>query len=70
MDSALSAFEVNPVIAAVKDEGQLERAIASNCGLLFLLFGSICDIGPLVERAKSAGARCVSTTCEALWEAV
>jgi len=55
MDSALSAFEVNPVIAAVKDEEQLERAMASNCGILFLLFGSICTIGPLVERAKSAG---------------
>jgi len=51
----LQLFESNPIIAAVKDEGQLERALASDCGILFFLFGSICTIRPLVERAKAAG---------------
>ncbi|MCI8423501.1 MAG: glycerol-3-phosphate responsive antiterminator [Lawsonibacter sp.] len=55
MEEKLSMFEVNPVIAAVKDEGQLERALASDCGILFFLFGSICSIPALVERARAAG---------------
>lgn len=48
-------FEANPIIAAVKDEQQLEKALASNCDILFFLFGNICNIKELVSRAKSAG---------------
>ena len=106
MRSELQLFESNPIIAAVKDEEQLEHALASDCDILFFLFGSICNIRELVDRAKtrgklafvhldltqglsgkevaadfiqaytradgvisalSAGAQCISTTCEALW---
>ena len=106
MRSELQLFESNPIIAAVKDEEQLEHALASDCDILFFLFGSICTIPGLVARAKeagklafvhldltqglsgkevaadfiqaytradgvisalSAGAQCISTTCEALW---
>lgn len=51
----IQLFESNPIIAAVKDEEQLERAAASDCGILFFLFGNICTIPSLVERAKAAG---------------
>jgi glycerol uptake operon antiterminator len=54
MKTKLQLFERNPVIAAVKDEGQLERALTSDCDILFFLFGNICSIGGLVERAKQA----------------
>ncbi|MBP0980629.1 MAG: glycerol-3-phosphate responsive antiterminator, partial [Oscillospiraceae bacterium] len=40
---------------AVKDEQQLEKAINSNCDIIFFLFGNVCNIGELVSRAKSAG---------------
>lgn len=51
-------FEIlsdNPVIAAVKDEQQLDLAAKSGCGAVFLLFGSILNIADLVQKVKSAG---------------
>ena len=44
-----------PVIAAVKDEKGLEEALKSECGVIFLLFGTIVDIGKLTQRVKAAG---------------
>ena len=44
MENKFQIFEENPIIAAVKDEHQLDRAIASNCGIIFFLFGNICNI--------------------------
>ena len=32
-----------PVIAAVKDEKGLEEALKSECGVIFLLFGTILE---------------------------
>lgn len=55
MRSELQLFESNPIIAAVKDEEQLEHALASDCDILFFLFGSICNIRELVDRAKTRG---------------
>lgn len=55
MDEKLHLFEENPIIAAMKDEEQLELAVASDCGILFFLFGNICTIPSLVEQAKAAG---------------
>lgn len=51
----LQIFEQNPIIMAVKDENQLDHALASECDILFFLFGNICNIRNLVERAKMAG---------------
>ena len=55
MRSELQLFESNPIIAAVKDEEQREHARASDCDILFFLFGSICNIRELVDRAKTRG---------------
>ncbi len=55
MKRALEAFEANPILAAVKDEAQLETALGTDCGIIFLLFGSLCSICSLVERVKAAG---------------
>lgn len=55
MRSELQLFESNPIIAAVKDEEQLEHALVSDCDILFFLFGSICNIRELVDRAKTRG---------------
>lgn len=55
MDGRLEFFENEPIIAAVKSEEQLTRAIESDCNVIFLLFGNICNISSLVKRVADAG---------------
>lgn len=45
----------SPIIAAVKDEEGLQKAIEGDCPLVFVLFGDICSITGIVERLKEAG---------------
>lgn len=54
MQTAIN-LSTNPVIAAVKSEEQLSRAIRSDCDVIFLLFGDILNISQLVKRAADAG---------------
>ena len=49
------ALDRSPIIAAVKDEEQLQRALNSPCEVIFLLFGDICSLPELVARVKDAG---------------
>lgn len=51
----LEILEDCPIIAAVKDEGGLERCLKSDCGIVFVLMGTVCDIGSIVARVKAAG---------------
>lgn len=44
-----------PVIAAVKNEAQLARALESECEVVFLLFGDILSIAELTRRTADAG---------------
>lgn len=48
-------LEDNPVVAAVKSDSGLQKCLGSNCQVVFLLFGNICNIGTLVQQIKSAG---------------
>lgn len=45
----------NRVIASVKDQASLERAIKSDCKIIFVLFGNICNISRIVQQIKAAG---------------
>lgn len=45
----------SPIVAAVKDVTALEKCLANECGVVFILGGSICNIGHLVSRIKTAG---------------
>lgn len=47
-----------PVFAAVKDDGDLEEALHSDCTVIFLLYGTICNVGSLVKKVKEAGKVC------------
>ncbi len=51
----LQALQDSPIIAAVKSEEQLEQCLRSDCRVVFLLFGNICNIHTLVQRVKDAG---------------
>lgn len=45
----------NPIVAAVKDMEDLEKSLESDIRVIFLLFGTICNITELTERIKAAG---------------
>ena len=44
-----------PVIAAVKDEEGLERSLASDIQIIFILHGDIVGLSDMVERIKARG---------------
>jgi glycerol uptake operon antiterminator len=43
----------NPIIAAVKDDAGLEKALGTDCQIIFLLYGNICTVAGLVDRIKA-----------------
>jgi glycerol uptake operon antiterminator len=45
----------NPVIAAIRNEEDLERVISSNVLIVFVLYGSIINLKKICERLKEAG---------------
>ena len=48
-------IEANPVVAAVKDDAGLEKCIASDIGVVFVLYGDIVSIPGIVSRLNAAG---------------
>ena len=46
------ALQDQPVIAAVKNDAGLERALESECTVIFFLYGTILNIPQLVRRVK------------------
>jgi len=51
----LDALRDDPVIASIKDASALDEVLASDRGVVFVLFGSVLDIADIVDRAKDAG---------------
>ena len=51
----IELLESSPVIAAVKDENGLNRSFASECQVVFILYGNICNIESIVHRVKEQG---------------
>ena len=51
----IEKLEANPVIAAVKDDQGLEKAIQTECEIIFILYGDICTISQIVDKVKSSG---------------
>lgn len=45
----------NRIIAAVKDEDGLERALTGNCRFVFVLFGDIVNLPNIISRIKETG---------------
>lgn len=48
-----------PIIAAIKDEEGLDACLKSDSGVVFILYGDICNIGEIVDKVKSSGKRAV-----------
>lgn len=59
MRSRQAAFEellqASPVIAAVKNDEGLAHALESDCAVVFILYGTILNIGEIVGKIKTAG---------------
>ena len=47
-------LEETPVVAAVKSDAELPKALESECGVVFVLYGDILTIGNIVARLKDA----------------
>lgn len=48
-------LEENPVVAAVKDYKQLEKALKSEINVIFVLFGDILSVVDIGEKIKESG---------------
>lgn len=48
----------SPVIAAVKEDAGLRQALSSDCQVIFLLYGTILNVGSLVEQVHERGKIC------------
>lgn len=55
MNEIASILAESPIIAAVKDDAGLEFALTTDCRMVFLLYGSICNLPELVKRIKESG---------------
>lgn len=51
----MRVLDDSPMIAACKNDEGLERALASECTAVYLLYGNVCTIPGLVQRIKNAG---------------
>ncbi|MDN5303937.1 MAG: glycerol uptake operon antiterminator [Fusobacteriaceae bacterium] len=51
----LNDLESNPIIAAVKDEINFEKALNSEVSIIFLLFADIFNIKKIVEKIQESG---------------
>lgn len=51
----VEALERNPLIAAVFDSASFEEALDSPCEVIFLLFGSICELEEVIQRVHAKG---------------
>ena len=54
-ETFVKKLKANPVIAAVKDLDNLDRALDSDCEIVFLLSGNIFNLEQLVQKVKSRG---------------
>ena len=51
----MELLEESPIIAAVKDKEGLKNSLKSDCRVVFVLFGTICDIKETVAEIKKCG---------------
>ncbi len=50
-----SYFDDCPIVAAVKDDEGLAQAAACDSRVVFILYGTVCNISDLVAKVKDAG---------------
>lgn len=53
MKKMMDLFEVSPIITAVKDDKGLEHALETDCAVVFILYGTVCNIQDIVAKIKA-----------------
>jgi len=48
-----------PIIAAVKSDGELKKALDSECQVIFLLYGNVVNVDTLVQRIHDKNKACI-----------
>ncbi|MCG8541708.1 MAG: glycerol-3-phosphate responsive antiterminator [Clostridia bacterium] len=48
-------LEDNPIIPGIKDNKGLEAVLASDCKIVFILYGNVLNISGIVQKIKEAG---------------
>ncbi|ADL06606.1 glycerol-3-phosphate responsive antiterminator [Lacrimispora saccharolytica] len=56
---AIELLESSPVIAAIKDDNGLKRSFESECQVVFILYGNICNISSIVKQIKDHGKNAI-----------
>jgi len=59
MDYFLESTEICPVIAGVKNEEWLLSCLDSECSIIYILYGDICNITDIVEKVKQSGKKAI-----------
>lgn len=49
----IDLFEESPVIAAIKDADGLQKCLESDCKVVFILYGDLCNISEIVKTIKT-----------------
>lgn len=49
------AMDNSPIIAAIKDDAGLEKCLACDSDIIFILYGTIVSISDIVDKIKSVG---------------
>ena len=50
----IEKLEVNPVIAAIKNDEGVAHALKTDCEIIFILYGDVCTIPEIVRQIKAA----------------
>lgn len=55
----MGLLEENPVVAAIKSDQGLERCIQSECGIIFILYGSLFQLPEITRKIHQSGKAAV-----------
>lgn len=55
----MEATEACPVIPAVKNDEWLDYCTNSECGIVYIIYGDICNIADIVLKVKDAGKKAI-----------
>ena len=56
----VNKIEASPIIAAVKNDSELERCLKTDVEVVFTLYGDVCTIPEITKKIKAAGQNEIS----------
>lgn len=59
IDFFMESTERSPIIAGIKNDEWLQECKKSDCEIVYILYGDICNIADIVEQIKEAGKMAV-----------